>query len=322
MRWYVARRLLWAVVATFVVLSITWVLLYASQEQALVSVQYQAAASGGDAEAAREAYAQRRGLDRPLWRQYADYMTSMATLDWGYSTSRGQPVTAAIADALPYTVMYSVPWTVLTVAFGLSVGLYSATHQHSRSDYAATFVAFFGYAIPNFWFGIVLLVIFGVHLDLVPIVFDPDVPVFSLANARQLVLPVFVLTTGSIASLTRYTRAEALEYVEATFTKTARAKGVSDGRILLLHVLRPAAVPLSTILVADLLGLFIASSYLVEVVFGIPGLGQLSFKAIQNQDTPLVLATTLVGVFVAVFGNLLQDVAYTVLDPRIDYGDR
>jgi len=322
MRWYVVRRLLWAVVATFVILSITWALLLVTQEQTLASIQFQAAVSGGDAEAAREAYEQRRGLDRPLWRQYIDYMTNMATFNWGYSTSRGQPVTAAIMDALPYTVMYSVPWTILTVAFGLSVGLYSATHQYSKFDYAATFIAFFGYAIPNFWFGIILLVVFGVHLDLVPIVFDPDVRVFSLENARQLVLPVFVLTTGSIASLARYSRAEALEYVQATFTKTARAKGASERRILLRHVFRPAAVPLSTILVADLLGLFIASSYLVEVVFGIPGLGQLSFRAIQNQDTPLVLATTLIGVFIAIGGNLLQDIAYTVLDPRIDYGDR
>ncbi|MBX0297395.1 ABC transporter permease [Haloarcula nitratireducens] len=322
MRWYVARRLLWAVVATFIVLSITWALLYATEQQALTAIQFDAAVAGSDAEAAREAYEQQRGLDRPLWRQYTDYMTSMATFNWGYSLSRGQPVTAAIAEALPYTMMYSVPWTIFTVLCGLSIGLYSATHQYSRFDYAATFIAFFGYAIPNFWFGIVLLVLFGVQLDWVPIVFDPNVPVFSLANGRQLVLPVFVLTTGSIASLTRYTRAEALEYVEATFTKTARAKGVSERRILLLHVLRPAAVPLSTILVADLLGLFIASSYLVEVVFGIPGLGQLSFKAIQNQDTPLVLATTLIGVFIAIVGNLLQDIAYTVLDPRIEYGDR
>ncbi|MFC7250271.1 ABC transporter permease [Halomicroarcula sp. GCM10025324] len=322
MRWYVARRLLWAVVATFIILSITWALLFVTQQQALASIQFQAAASGGSAESAKEAFEAQRGLDRPLWEQYSSYMTNMATGNWGYSTSRGQPVTEAIMEALPYTVMYSVPWTILTITFGLGIGLYSATHQHSRFDYAATFVAFFGYAIPNFWFGIILLVLFGVHLDLVPIVFNPNAPVFSVENVRQLVLPVFVLTTGSIASLTRYTRAEALEYVEATFTKTAKAKGVSDRRILLLHVLRPAAVPLSTILVADLLGLFIASSYLVEVVFGIPGLGQLSFKAIQTQDTALVLATTLIGVFIAIVGNLLQDIAYTVLDPRIDYGDR
>ncbi|MFB6309324.1 MAG: ABC transporter permease [Haloarculaceae archaeon] len=322
MKWYVVRRVLWAALATFIILSVTWALLVATQQQSLAAIQFEAATSGGSAEAAQEAFEARRGLDRPLWQQYTDYMTNMLTLDWGYSQSRGQPVTGAIMDALPYTVMYSVPWTILTVLLGLSIGFYSATHQYSRFDYAATFVAFFGYAIPNFWFGIVLLVIFGVHLDVVPVVFNPDVPVFSLANVRQLVLPVFVLTTGSIAALTRYSRAEALEYVEATFTKTAKAKGASDNRILLYHIFRPAAVPLSTILVADLLGLFVASSYLVEVVFGIPGLGRLSFRAIQSQDTPLVLATTLVGVFLAVIGNLLQDIAYTVLDPRIDYGDR
>jgi peptide/nickel transport system permease protein len=140
--------------------------------------------------------------------------------------------------------------------------------------------------------------------------------------AEQLVLPVVVLVTSTIAGIMRYSRAEALEYVEAAFVKTARAKGAGELRVLSRHVLRPAAVPLVTILLGDILTIFLASSYLVEVVFGIPGLGQLSWEAILAQDTALVLGTTLVFTFIAVVGNLLQDVAYTVLDPRIDYGDR
>jgi peptide/nickel transport system permease protein len=322
MKWYITRRLLWTVVATFIILSITWLLLVLTPNQQVAQLQFQAAMGGGDPQEVAEAIEQQRGLNRPLLDRYVDYMTNMASLNWGWSTSRSQPVIEAIMEAIPYTMMYSVPWTILSVTIGLSIGLYSATHQYSRFDYTATFVAFFGYAIPNFWFGIILLVVFGVHLNMIPILFDPNVAVFSVANAKQLIAPVFVLTTGSLAALARYSRAEALEYVEATFTKTARAKGASDNRILLFHILRPASVPLSTILVADLLGLFIANSYLVEVVFGIPGLGQLTFKAIQSQDTALVLGTTLIGVLIAVVGNLLQDVAYTVLDPRIDYGDR
>jgi peptide/nickel transport system permease protein len=140
--------------------------------------------------------------------------------------------------------------------------------------------------------------------------------------ARQLVLPVVVLVTGTIAGIMRYSRAEALEYVEAEFVKTAKSKGADGYRILTRHILRPAAVPLMTILVGDILGIFLAASYLVEVVFGIPGLGQLSYNAIIAQDTSLVLGTTLIFTFISVIGNLIQDVAYTVLDPRIDYGDR
>jgi peptide/nickel transport system permease protein len=322
MRWYVVRRVLWTILATFIILSITWGLLAVTPNPAAEQLQFQAAASGGDAEAAEEAFEARRGLDRPLWVRYKEYMVNMATFNWGWSQSRSQPVTEAILGALPYTAVYSVPTTVLSVLLGLSIGLYSATHQYTKTDYAATFFAFFGYAIPNFWFGIILLLVFGVQLRWFPVVFDADAAFLSLEMARQLVLPVVVLVTGTIAGVMRYSRAEALEYVEAEFVKTARAKGAAELRVLTRHILRPASVPLMTILVGDILGIFLAASYLVEVVFGIPGLGQLSYNAIIDQDTSLVLGTTLVFTFVAVFGNLVQDIAYTVLDPRIDYGDR
>ncbi|SDZ81230.1 peptide/nickel transport system permease protein [Haloplanus vescus] len=322
MRWYVVRRVLWSVVATFLILSTTWGLLAITPNPAAEQMQFQAASSGGSAEAAEEAFEARRGLDRSPWARYREYMVNMATLNWGWSQSRSQPVSTAIASALPYTAIYSIPTTILSILLGLSIGLYSATNQYTKTDYAATFVAFFGYAIPNFWFAIILLLVFGVQLGWFPVVFDSDVPFLSLAMARQLVLPVIVLVTGTIAGIMRYSRAEALEYVESEFVKTAKSKGASEFRILTRHILRPAAVPLMTILVGDILGIFLAASYLVEVVFGIPGLGQLSYNAILAQDTSLVLGTTLIFTFVSVIGNLIQDVAYTVLDPRIDYGDR
>ena len=322
MRWYVARRLGWTVVATLVILTITFGLLEITPDAQAAQVQFEAAQGGGDAEAAKEAYEARRGLDQPLWQRYTDYMVNMVTLDWGWSDTRSQPVTEAILNSYPYSLMYGVPAVIISTVVGIGIGLYSATHQYTKADYAGTFVAFFGISIPNFWFGIILLLIFAVRLEWVPVLFDADAPTFSLQNARQLILPVFVLTTSAIASEMRYARAEALEYVQSEFVKTARAKGASGKRILFRHILRPALVPLSTILVGDILGLILTTSYLVEVVFGIPGLGRLSLDAITNQDTSLVLGTTLIPVFIALVGNLLQDIAYTVLDPRIDYGDR
>jgi peptide/nickel transport system permease protein len=322
MRWYVTRRLLWTVFATFVILSATWGLLAVTPNQSVAQLQFQTASAGGSAEEAAEAFREARGLNRPLHERYLDYMGNMLSLNWGWSESRSQPVTTAIVEAIPYTAVYSVPTTILSVLLGLSIGLYSATHQYTKTDYAATFLGFFGYAIPNFWFAIVLLLLFGVQLGWVPVVFDADAPFVSATMARQLVLPVFVLVTGTIAGTMRYSRAEALEYVQAEFVKTARAKGAGELRVLSRHILRPAAVPLVTILIGDILTIFLAASYLVEVVFGIPGLGQLSFEAIIAQDTALVLGTTLVFTFIAILGNLLQDIAYTVLDPRIDYGDR
>ncbi|ELZ53233.1 binding-protein-dependent transporters inner membrane component [Halorubrum distributum JCM 10118] len=246
----------------------------------------------------------------------------MYTLDWGWSSSRSQPVIEAVGNALYYTAQYSIPWTILTVILGPLVGVYSAANMYSWRDHAATGFAFFGYAIPNFFFGIILLLIFGVWLEVIPIVYNTDVAVFSVENAIQLAIPVFVLVTGSIGAVMRVSRNESAEFQNADFMKTAKAKGVSPLRAYAYHVMRPTLVPLSTTLVGQLLALFLGSSLLVEVVFGIPGLGRLTFEALLSQDTNLVLGTTLFFTFVAVVGNLIEDLVFTVLDPRISYDDR
>ena len=322
MRWYAVRRVMWAVVVTFIIISFTWGLLAAAPDRDIIQAGMSAAQSGDSAAAAEERLRELKGYDRPLWQRYADYMTNVFTLDWGWSESRGQPVTDAILTSLYYTAQYSVPWTILTLLIGTAVGLYSAVNQYTWKDHAATLFAFFGMSIPNFWFGIILLLVFAVHLGWVPVIYKSSVPVFSWANVKQLILPVFVLVTGSIGTFMRVTRNESAEYLNTDFVKTARAKGAGNDRILTRHILRPASVPMSTTFVGSMLALFIGSSYLVEVVFGIPGLGMLTLQAIQSQDTALVLGTSFIGIFIAVIGNLIQDIVYTILDPRIDFGDR
>ena len=322
LQWYIARRVGWAAIVTFIIVSITWALITAAPNPEVRQAATQAALDGGNPNAAAERIRQLRGLDAPLHQRYIDYMVNVYTLDWGWSRMRSQPVTDALAQSLYYTVQYSVPWTVITVLLAPAVGLYSAANQYSWRDHLATGFSFFGYAIPNFFFGIVLLLIFGVYLGWIPISYNSDVPVFSLENARQLAIPVFVLVTGSIGGTVRVARNESAEFMSADFVKTANAKGVTKARIYLRHILRPTMVPLSTTMVAQLLYLFIGSSLLVEIVFGIPGLGRLTFRAITAQDTNLVLGSTLFFTFIATIGNLLQDIVYTVLDPRIDFSDR
>jgi len=332
MRWYIIRRVAWAGVATLVILTVTFVLMYLTPDTRLLELQFQAAQAGQDPEQVAAAAAEARGLDDPFLVQYADFMRNILTLNWGWSTTRSQTVMDALTDAIPYSMMYGVPAVILSTVIGLAIGLYSAVNQYTKTDYVATFFAFFGISIPNFWFAIILLVIFGAWLGWVDILFDPTLAkvdgqftlgaILSWANIKQLILPIFVLTTTSVASMMRYARAEALEYVEAEFVKTAKAKGVDERTIVLKHIFRPAAVPLATILVGDLLGIIFVGSYLIEVVFGIPGLGLLSFNAIVNQDTALVFGTIFVPTFIAIIGNLAQDIAYVILDPRIDYGDR
>jgi len=282
----------------------------------------QAALQGGDPAAAAERERALRGLDQPLYVRYADFLRGVYTFEWGWSQNRAQPVTAALKEGIYYTAQYSIPWTVLTLLIGPLVGVYSAANMYSWRDHVATGFAFFGWAIPNFFFGIVLLVIFGVSLEWVPISYDPTVPVVSVANAFQLLLPVVVLVTGSIGAIMRVSRNESAEFQNAAFMKTARAKGVSPLRAYAYHVMRPTMVPLSTTLVSQLLVIFLGSSLLIEIVFGIPGLGRVTFDALINQDTNLVLGSTLLFTFIAVVGNLIEDIVFTILDPRISYDDR
>jgi len=319
---YVALRLGWAAVVSLVIVTVTFGLLAAAPNPSVQEAATQAALEGGDPQEAVERERQLRGLDEPLHVRYLDFLTSIYTLEWGWSEYRSQPVTTALLDAVWYTAQYSIPWTILTVVLGPLIGVYSAANMYTWRDHAATGFAFFGYAIPNFFFGIILLLIFGVWLEWIPIVYRTDVPPVSLANARQLAVPVFVLVTGSIGAIMRVARNESAAFQNATFMKTARAKGVSPLRAYAYHVMRPTLVPLSTTLVGQLLAVFLGSSLLVEVVFGIPGLGRLTFNALVAQDTNLVLGSTLLFTFLAVVGNLLEDLAFTVLDPRISYDDR
>lgn len=319
---YVGARVLWAAVVSLIITSVTFLLLAAAPNPEVSEAATQAALQGGDPSAAMERERELRGLDQPLYVRYLDFIESVYTLDWGWSESRSQPVAEALWQSLYYTAQYSVPWTVLTITLGPLVGVYSAANMYSWRDHLATGFAFFGYAIPNFFFGIILLLIFGVWFEVVPISYDTSAPVFSLQNARQLILPVFVLVTGSIGATMRVSRNESAEFQNSEFMKTAKAKGVSPLRAYAYHVMRPTMVPLSTTLVGQLLALFIGSSLLVEVVFGIPGLGRLTYEALLAQDTNLVLGSTLAFTFIAVVGNLLEDLVFTVLDPRINYDDR
>jgi len=322
LKWYVVRRVAWAFVAAYIAVSLTFGLLMITPNAGAEVAAAQAATSGEDAEAVREAYLERRGLDEPILDQYVNYMTNIFTLDWGYSFSQDEPVLQAIGKAWVFSAQYFVPAIFISAILGYGIGLYSALNRYTPTDYVGSFVAYFGISIPNFWFAIILILLFGVVLGFVPTYYNSGVALFSFRNLTQLILPIVVLSTASVAGQMRYSRAQAIEYARAEFVKTARAKGASEWRILTRHILRVALVPLSTILIVDVLAVLFAGSFIIETIFQIPGLGRLALNAINQQDTPLVLATTLIPVFIAIIGNLFQDLAYIVLDPRIDYGDR
>jgi ABC-type dipeptide/oligopeptide/nickel transport systems, permease components len=319
---YIGARLAWAAVVALLIVTITFALISFSPNPEIQQAVQQAALEGGDPAEQRERIRELRGLDRPLHVQYVDFLTSIAQGDWGWSESRNQPVADAMLESLYYTAQYSIPWTILTVILGPLIGVYSAANMYSWKDHAATGFAFAGWAMPNFLAAIVIVLVFGVWLELIPIQYDTTVPVFSVDNAVQLFFPVLVLVGGSVAATMRVARNESAEFINADFMKTARSKGVSPFRAYAYHVMRPTMVPLTTTLIGQLLAIFIGSSLLVEIVFGIPGLGRTTYNALIAQDTNLILGATLVFTFIGVVGNVLEDIAFTVLDPRISYDDR
>jgi peptide/nickel transport system permease protein len=186
-------------------------------------------------------------------------------------------------------------------------------------DYIATFFSFIGISIPNFWLGVMLILIFSVQLGWFKSYYDTTLPIFSLENLKALILPVITLGTGMVAGYVRYTRSAMLDNLKKGFVVTARAKGLPERTVIGKHVFRNAILPLFTIIMFDLGSIVFGGAYLTEIIFGIPGLGQISFNAIFADDYAVVVAVTLIGTFLVLMINLITDVAYTYLDPRIRY---
>jgi len=219
--------------------------------------------------------------------------------------------------------VYSFQLILLSMLFsaslGILIGVYSAIKQYTRTDYLATFFSFIGISIPNFWLGIMLILVFSVQLGWFKTYYDTGLHLFSLANLKALILPVITLGTGMMAGYTRYTRSATLDNLRKDFVRTARAKGLPERVVIGKHVLRNAILPIVTIIMFDLSGVVFGGAYLTEIIFGIPGLGRVSFNAIFANDYPVVVTITLIGAMVVLLTNLATDILYTWLDPRIRY---
>ena len=264
----------------------------------------------------------RFGLDQPLWVQFADYMNRIAHLDLGYSFRFSRPVASLIFERLPATLALTVPTLLLAFAAGSLLGVIAARRAGRLTDAAVSVAALVFYAMPIFWIGILMIVLFGVKLGWFPT--DGMVTVGAgysgiayLADvAHHMVLPVVTLSLFHTAFYARLMRASMLEAYGQDFVTTARAKGLSETRVAYRHVLRNALLPVTTVFglqIANLLG----GAVLVETVFGWPGLGRLAFDSVLSRDLNLLLGILLLSSIVVVTANILVDVAYRWLDPRI-----
>ena len=263
---------------------------------------------------ARAGFLAERGLDRPLSAQYVDWMGNMLTLEWGNSFVSGEPAFALVMDAAGRTAMYVLPALVSGIIIGILVGLYAGLRPDSRLANGNLGLVYLLFALPNFWLGGLLYSTVWNWESGYPL-FDYSPLVF------EHLLPIALTTTTLLGGYASYSRAHSLEYTSADFVALVKAKG-ADRRRIARHVVRNAAIPLFSLLFTEALALLVLAVFVIETLFGIEGFGLLLLDAVQGQDLPVLLGGTMVIIGIGVLGNIIQDLSYTALDPRVDTGTR
>ena len=251
------------------------------------------------------------GLREPIWIQYGLFLQSVAQGDFGQSFQYRSPALQVVVERLPATIQLTLTAMVLTVLFGVSIGIVAAVRQGTAYDYAGTVLAVLGQSLPNFWLGIMLILLFGVTLRWLP--------TSGFEGWSYLVLPSLTLAAFPTALVARLTRSSLLEILGQEYIRTGRAKGLAEGAVVLRHALRNAAIPLLTVLGLQI-GTLLGGAVITESIFAWPGMGKLVVDAIFFRDFPVVQTILILSATIFVVINLLVDVLYTVLDPRIRYG--
>lgn len=263
----------------------------------------------------------RLGLDQPVWLQYWHFVSNAARGNLGYDYYHDVAVTHIIAQALPITVSLAVGASVLWLALGVYSGIVSATHPHSLADRALTVFALFFYSMPSFYLGLLLLFLLYFKLTMAGHAWFPPGGYSPLSSspsdwARHLILPWVTLALLLAATYTRLTRGSMLDVLGEDFIRTARSKGISEGRVTYRHALRAALTPVVTQFGIDL-GQLIGGVVVTETVFSLPGLGYTAIQAINQQDLPVIIGIVLFASAAVVVANILVDIGYAVLDPRV-----
>lgn len=304
-----AKRTLMGAVTAWVVLTSVFALFTVTEDWVVAGrIGLARFAGENDPEALAEIRAEyfaARGLDRPLSEVYVDWLGRMVTLDWGVSFSSGEPVFPLVTDAVVRTATYVLPALALAIVAGVAIGMYAALNPDSRLGSGSVGTAYLLFALPNFWVGGMLL---SLTLDDAaarsPLVFDH-------------LLPIALTFSTLLGGYVSYSRAHSREYATADFVSLVRAKGASNARVA-VHVLRNAAIPFFSMLFTEALGLLVLATFVIEVLFGIDGFGLLLLEAVGARDLPVILGGTVVVIGVGVVGNVVQDLAYGYLDPRVE----
>jgi peptide/nickel transport system permease protein len=281
---------------------------------------------------ARERLEKLYGLDKPIHIQYGLWLKRIVKLDFGESFSMDRrPVMQKIWDSrkpltdrrLFITFMLNLMAMIIILSIAIPVGISSATRRGSLYDRIVTTSVFVGFAMPSFWLALLLMIFFGVYLEWLPIAGLKSMNYDSLTvwgkvldRVKHLILPLFVATFGGIAGDSRYMRSSMLEVIRQDYVTVARAKGLTENKVIYKHAFRNALLPVITLMGLSVPGL-IGGSVIFEQIFGIPGMGQLFYSAVMTRDYPLIMAVLTIGAFLTLLGNLLADIGYMLADPRI-----
>ncbi|MBI4311750.1 MAG: ABC transporter permease [Chloroflexi bacterium] len=269
----------------------------------------------------REQYAQMKhdlGLDRSLPVQYATWVQRMVRGDWGHDFKTKRPVTQELATRIPFTLQLAVIAIVLSVTLGVATGIVAALKRNSVWDVLSSLVAMAGVAVPGFWLALILILIFSVYLDLLPVFGGKLLWQEPGAAIKSMILPAFILSIEGTASIMRQTRSSMLEVMGEDYVRTARAKGLRESKIIWVHALKNALLPVVTLLGLRLGGI-LGGSVIIETVFSWPGVGRLAVSALQEVNYPVVQVIVLISGTTVLTANLLTDISYAYLDPRIRY---
>ena len=266
-----------------------------------------------------EAYRHRLGVDQPIYIQYFKWISAALSGDMGMSFTSSRPVLDMIVERLPATLELMTVSFILAALIAIPMGIYSALHQYSTFDLIATTGSFLGIAMPVFWFGLILQLSFSVKLGWLPVsgtITVGDTSVFD--HLKHLILPSLVLSLHYIAGWSRYMRSSMLGVIRSDYIRTAHAKGLKERTVIIRHAMKNALIPVITIMALHLAELF-SGAVITETIFAWPGIGRLFIQSMYARDYPVLMGILIMGSFMVVFFNLLADLVYGWLDPRISY---
>jgi len=262
------------------------------------------------------------GLDDPVWQRYFRWLAAMLQGDWGFSFISRVDVDTLILQRMPVTLVVIGASQLLALLVALPVGIYSAAKPYSWFDRIASTLAFVGFSLPTFFTGLLLILLFSITLDWLPFVYRADISATGWQwwweHIRQSIMPVMVLGLFQGASWTRYVRSAMLDVIRLDYVTTARSKGLKERVVVMKHVVRNALIPVVTLVALQMPAVF-GGAIVTEQIFRIPGIGSLLIDAILRNDTPVIMAVTFVFACLVILFNLIADLLYGWLDPRISY---